>query len=86
MESGQPEVALLTALLQTRNEHARLEIYQRELAPAPPSVRDAFARLVGETKLAVETSTMRGEAADPQLLQQLRIIELEVAERIGQRG
>lgn len=84
VEEGQLEVALLSALLQTSGSLARREMYERELVPASPEVRDSFEALVRRTKLEVEKAAMRGEEVDPGLLSQLRVIEVEMTRPIGE--
>ena len=74
---------LLTALLQTQGVEARREMYQRELAPATSGVKARFASAVSATLLEVEKAQLRGEAADPSLLRQLRVIEAEMVGHVG---
>eukprot|EP00325_Prymnesiales_sp_UTEX-LB-985_P006669 CAMPEP_0174701126 /NCGR_PEP_ID=MMETSP1094-20130205/5864_1 /TAXON_ID=156173 /ORGANISM="Chrysochromulina brevifilum, Strain UTEX LB 985" /LENGTH=313 /DNA_ID=CAMNT_0015898725 /DNA_START=148 /DNA_END=1089 /DNA_ORIENTATION=+ len=80
VEGGQLEVALLSALLQTRNSASRHEMYQRELAPAGVGMQAAFKQLLLDTQLEIEKAVLRGESVDPTLLQQLRVIGVEVSE------
>jgi len=80
VEEGRSEVALLSALLQTRSPTARGEMYARELAPASPRVQVAFAQLVRETQLELEKAVLRGERVDADLLQMLRIISAEAGD------
>ena len=77
VESGQPEVALLSSLLQTQNVNVRQELYQRSFIPAPPRVQQAFISLVTDTQLELEKKVFRGEMVDPSLLQQLRVVSVE---------
>ena len=77
-----PEVALLSALLQTRNEAARREMYERELAPAGGGVQAAFDALVRGTQLELEKAVLRGETVDGSLLQMLRVISVEVTDHV----
>ena len=81
-ETGQPEVALLSAVLQTANQMARREMYQRELVLPRDGQRvaDAFVALVTETQLELEKRVLRGELVDQSLLQMLRVISLEAGE------
>ena len=80
VESGQPEVALLSSLLQTPNQSVRMELYQRSLLPEGVAVQRAFVALVTDTQLTLEKKIFRGEQVDPSLLQTLRIILAEVAD------
>ena len=82
VEAGQPEVALLSAVLQTSNRLARAEMYQRELVRASGGKRvaAAFLSLVKETQLELEKSVLRGEQVDSTLLQMLRVVAVEGAE------
>ena len=82
VETGQPEVALLSAVLQTANQMARREMYQRELVLPRDGQRvaDAFVALVTETQLELEKRVLRGELVDQSLLQMLRVISLEAGE------
>lgn len=77
-EAGHPEVELLSALLQTRNRELRQEMYQRRLRTAVPVVRSAFATSVRDTQLHLEKEVLAGGRVDLQLLQQLRVIALEM--------
>ena len=90
VESGQAEVALLSALLQTSNQMQRREMYQRELVRMAngPRVATALVALVTETQLEIEKRVLRGEEVDGALLQMLRIIVLESAEYVddGEMG
>ena len=61
MEAAMPDVQLLTALLQTKNQVARQEMYARELRPADGSMQARFAESVHETQLHLEKAVMRGE-------------------------
>ena len=79
-EGGQPEVQLLSSLLQTANANSRQELYQRGLLPATPGIQQAFLDLVTETQLALEKKIFRGEQVDPALLQQLRVISIEATD------
>jgi len=83
VEEGRSEVALLSAVLQTRNPTARAEMYARELAPASPRVQASFAQLVLDTQLELEKAVLRGERVDADLLQMLRIVSAEAGEYIA---
>ena len=83
VEEGRTEVALLSALLQTRNPTARSEMYERELALTSPRVQAAFAQLVRETQLELEKAVMRGQQVDGELLQMLRVISAEATNHIA---
>lgn len=84
VEQRQPaEVALLSALLQTKNALARREMYERQLVPLPAHTHTAFDQLVCDTQLELEKAVLRGEQVDGSLLQQLRVIRLEVTDHIG---
>jgi len=83
VEEGRTEVALLSALLQTRNPTARSEMYARELALTSPRVQAAFAQLVRETQLELEKAVMRGQQVDGELLQMLRVISAEATNHIA---
>lgn len=82
VEAGQPEVALLSAALQTTNALARRELYERELARGSggPYLVNAFLALVTDTQLELEKRVVRGEEVDGALLQRLRVIALEASE------
>lgn len=80
VESGQPEVALLSSVLQTQTGSMRMELYQRSLVPAAPSVQRAFLALVLDTQLALEKKVFRGEQVDPSLLQMLRVVSAEASD------
>ena len=82
VESGQPEVALLTALLQTSNQLQRREMCEREIGRRAdgPGVAKALVRLTTETQLELEKRVLRGEQVDGTLLQMLRVISVECAE------
>ena len=77
-EAGHPEVELLSALLQTRNRELRQEIYQRRLRTAVPVVRREFASSVRNAQLHLEKEVLAGGNVDLQLLQQLRVVALEM--------
>merc|ERR1719149_53657 len=77
-EAGHPEVELLAALLQTRNREVRQEMYQRKLAPAEEVVRRQFGASVQETQLRLEKDLLAGSEVDRDLLQQFRVIALEM--------
>lgn len=77
-EAGHPEVELLAALLQTRNRELRQELYQRKLATADQMVRRAFGASVQQTQLRIEKDLLAGNEVDRDLLQQLRVIALEM--------
>ena len=77
-EAGHPEVELLAALLQTRNRELRQEMYQRKLATADQMVRRAFGESVQQTQLRIEKDLLAGKEVDRDLLQQLRVIALEM--------
>ena len=77
-EAGHPEVELLAALLQTRNRELRQEMYQRRLATADQMVRRAFGESVQQTQLRIEKDLLAGKEVDRDLLQQLRVIALEM--------
>lgn len=77
-EAGHPEVELLAALLQTRNRELRQEMYQRKLATADQMVRRAFGESVQQTQLRIEKDLLAGNEVDRDLLQQLRVIALEM--------
>lgn len=77
-EAGHPEIELLSALLQTRNRELRQEMYQRRLRPAVPVVRREFATNVRDAQLHLEKEVLAGGRVDLQLLQQLRVIALEM--------
>ena len=77
-EAGHPEVELLAALLQTRNRELRQEMYQRRLATADQMVRRAFGESVQQTQLRIEKDLLAGNEVDRDLLQQLRVIALEM--------
>ena len=77
-EAGHPEVELLAALLQTRNRELRQEMYQRRLATADQMVRRAFGESVQQTQLRIEKDLLAGKEVDRNLLQQLRVIALEM--------
>ena len=50
VEQKQPEeVAILAAVLQTKNSLVRREMYERELSRAAPALQAAFVALVNET-------------------------------------
>jgi len=80
LESAQPDVQLLSALLQTRNRVARQEMYARELATAQPRLQMLFSQTVRETILELEKAVMKREPVDLELLQQLRVISVEMLE------
>lgn len=86
MPAAQVEVALLSALLQTRNQMARREMYERELRLADNGrrVARALVSLVTETQLELEKKVLRGEQVDADLLQLLRVLALEAAEYNGE--
>ena len=88
VEGGQPEVALLSALLQTSNVHARRETYERELKWGANGARVAsrLLALVTDTQLELEKRVLRGEQVDGSLLQQLRIVALETTEYAEEPG
>ena len=79
-EAGQPEVSLLTALLQTQSALSRREMFQRHFVPAPPPVQAGFVKLVTDTQLELEKKVLKGESVDPSLLQALRVIAVEANE------
>ena len=62
---AQLELALLSALLQTRNSEVRLEMYERELAPAGTRVQRAFKELLLDTQLELEKVCGMVNAAHP---------------------
>lgn len=80
VEAGQPEVALLGALLQTRNSMVRREMYEREFKLDRRCRADVLADLLRDTQLDLEKKVLRGEMVDGDLLQQLRVIGVEVGE------
>jgi len=80
VEGGEFEVALLGALLQTRNPDARREMYERELRAAEARTQVAFKQLVLDTQLELEKAVLRGETVDQSLLQMLRVIGVEASE------
>lgn len=77
-EAGHPEIELLAALLQTRNRELRQEMYQRKLSTAEEVVRRQFGASVQETQLRLEKDLLAGSEVDRDLLQQLRVIALEM--------
>jgi hypothetical protein len=77
-EAGHPEVELLGALLQTQNRELRQEMYQRRLVPLAPLVKKQFGATVEATQLQLEKALMAGGDVDRMLLQQLRVIALEM--------
>ena len=81
---GAPEVELLAALLQTSNRELRQEMYQRRLTAATPEVQRQFASVVRETQLTLEKEVLEGRPVDTTLLQQLRVIALEMFDHIQQ--
>ena len=83
VEEGRFDVSLLSALLQTRNADARAEMYERELVCASAAMQATFARLVLDTQLELEKAVLRGEQVDADLLQMLRVISAEAAERVS---
>jgi hypothetical protein len=83
VEQKQPEeVAILAAVLQTKNSLVRREMYERELSRAAPALQAAFVALVNETLLQLEKALVRGESIDPSLLQQLRLIAAEIPDHM----
>ena len=83
-EAGHPEVELLAALLQTSNRELRQEMYQRRLTAATPEVQRQFASVVRETQLTLEKEVLEGRPVDTTLLQQLRVIALEMFDHMQQ--
>ena len=74
----QTEGRLLGALLQTQNRELRQEMYQRRLVPLAPLVKKQFGATVEATQLQLEKALMAGGDVDRMLLQQLRVIALEM--------
>lgn len=83
MEVSMPEVRLLGMLLQTKNRTVRQELYARDLQPADWATQARFAQSVRETQMHLEKAVLRGEQVDVELLQQLRVIALEMADYMG---
>lgn len=83
VESERPEVALLSTLLQTRDQLLRAEIFQRRLATAPHITRERFAKAVHETIVTLEKAIFNGQRVDKALLVQLRLIDIEMRPYLG---
>ena len=80
VEAGQPEVQLLSALLQTQNQMVRREIYERDFKPMSSRFQAGVVQLITETQLELEKKVLRGEQVDGSLLQQLRVLSVELEE------
>lgn len=78
VESGQPEVALLSSLLQTANPMVRREMYERNFKRASPRVQAGVVQLITETQLELEKKVLKGMKVDASLLQQLRVLSVEL--------
>jgi len=78
VEMGQPDVQLLSTLLQTANRDSRRELYEQRLATYDEPMRKRFASSVLETQMTLEKAVLRGESVDQRLLVQLRLVALEM--------
>jgi len=78
VEADKPEVAILSALLQTRDRLLRAEIFERRLRSTSKPTRARFATTVTETQVALEQAVLRGQNIDRELLLQLRLIGVEM--------
>jgi len=81
-EAGQPDVQLLSILLQMRNPEMRAQMYEERLRHLDSTRQQRFASTVVQTQMHLEKALLSGEPVDVDLLTQLRLISIEMTTHI----
>lgn len=82
-ELGQPDMQLLSTLLQIRERETRSHLYYTRLRNLDVSSRKRFASTVLATQMHLEKALLKHETIDTDLLTQLRLISIEMADHVN---